>query len=116
RLTRRVGSYWPTGTETCKLPPTIRSCLYDANSCSDIAGAPKKLTDTRNRASPSPSTSRWTDSPLKFAVPESQVNGAIASTFADMPARSNTREYARTAFDVLTCGFVTGTAGSNDRP
>jgi hypothetical protein len=25
RLTARLGSYWPTGTLTCTLPPTTRS-------------------------------------------------------------------------------------------
>ena len=36
-LTSRAGSYWPHGTDTCTLAPTITSCRYCANSLADSA-------------------------------------------------------------------------------
>jgi hypothetical protein len=115
-LTSLVLSYWPQGTVTRKLAPTIRSCSQPANSFSVSEGAPYRFADKRNAALVRPLTVRCRVSPLYSAFPDSQAYGTTASTLPDWPHRSSTRAYAITALDVVSCGSVIGSEESNETP
>src|SRR3974377_461027 len=83
RLSNLVSSYCPRGADTCKLIPTMRSCLYFANSFQDSAGAPSRFTETRNRGSPNPDIPRSLGWFSTMPCAEKSEYGTITSNLAD---------------------------------
>ena len=94
-LTNLVSSYWPSGTPTRRLAPTIRSCRYFVNSVAVRAGAPMKFIENRKSGSANPLISRSCGWPKTRPSALSPAKGTIMSNLADLPKTFNTRSYAK---------------------
>ncbi len=88
--------YWPVGTTTMRLKPSVGSGLRVLNSFTDSAGPPMRLTTKRRRMSPSPErVIDWYVSPT-FPSTDAQTYGTTTATDEIRPKRLNVCPYPPT--------------------